>query len=393
MVVERPRLLVLASTYPAKTGDGVPAFVEDLAEVQTSDFEVTVIVPRVPGAVAEELSPQGVRVRRFRYFPKKWEDLAEGAIIENLRSKPLRWFQVGPLVVCEAIAVVRECHRHRPDVIHAHWIIPQGLVASIAAPKVPRMVTSLGGDLYALKAKPLRALKSYVVRHAAALTAVNSDMAREIVALGAEPSKVNVIPMGADLSRFNSANRRRSTNGRLRILFVGRLVEKKGVSVLLAAMRLLDPSAFTVSIVGGGPLEGDLKGEAAGLPVTFLGPRSRNDLAQDYLSHDVIVVPSVPASSGDQDGLPVALLEAMGSGCAVVASDLPGINEAVENERSGLLVPAGDAEALARALGRIEASRELLASLSDEAARRASNYSVSATGRRYMDLLHAIISR
>ena len=199
--------------------------------------------------------------------------------------------------------------------------------------------------------------------------------------------------MGADLSRFNAEHRQPAAHERLRVLFVGRLVEKKGVSVLLEALRLLDPSTFSATIVGGGPLEDDLKRRAAGLPVTFLGQRHRDDLALDYLSHDVIVVPSVPAASGDQDGLPVALLEAMGSGCAVVASDLPGINEAVEDERSGLLVPAGDARALAAAFVRIGRSRELLASLSEGAAERAVDYSVEITGQRYLELLHSIIGR
>lgn len=393
LTAARPRLLVLASTYPAHTGDGVPAFVEDLVEAQASDFDVTVVVPQVPGACSVEVSPKGVQVRRFRYFPEKWEDLADGAIIENLRAKPSRWLQVVPLILSETIAVARACHHDHPDAIHAHWIIPQGLVATVAAPRVPRMVTSLGGDLYALRAKPLRMLKAFVVRGAAALTAVNSDMAREIIMLGAEPSKVSVIPMGADLSRFNTKYRPPATQGHLRILFVGRLVEKKGASVLLDALQRLDRSDFSVTIVGGGPLEEELKGRAEGLPVTFLGQRRRDDLATDYLSHDVIVVPSVPAASGDQDGLPVALLEAMGSGCAVVASDLPGINEAVVHGESGILVRPGDAGELADAFSRIRSSPALLASLSRGAAERAIDYSVEATSRRYSQLLHSIIGR
>lgn len=383
MAPQRPHLLVLASTYPAHPGDGVPAFVQDLAEVQAREYDVTVLVPSVPGAPATERSQAGVTVRRFRYFPRKWEDLADGAIIENLRSRPSRWLQVLPFMVSEALAVRREVRQTNPVAVHAHWIIPQGLIATLVAPSVPRVVTSLGGDLYALRAKPLRALKSYVVRHAAALTTVNTDMEREVIALGADPSKVTVIPMGADLRRFTSNGRDDSNDGPLRMLFVGRLVEKKGLAVLLKAVRQLEPGVCTLTVVGDGPLRKSLEDQAAGLPVEFVGQRDRNTLANDYRTHDVIVVPSVPAASGDQDGLPVALLEAMGSGCAVIASDLPGINEAIINGENGILVTPSSASSISSAILNLHENPQRCHQLRDSAVKRSRGYSVEATAKQY----------
>lgn len=391
MASERPHLLVLASTYPAYPGDGVPAFVQDLAEVQARDFDVTVVVPSVPGAPSTEKSPAGVTVHRFRYFPKKWEDLADGAIIENLRSHPSRWLQVVPFVVSEALAVRREVRRSNPVAVHAHWIIPQGLIATLVAPGTPRVVTSLGGDLYALRAKPLRALKSYVVRHAAALTTVNAEMSREVIALGADPSKVSVVPMGADLGRFTYDGRSDSTEGPLRLLFVGRLVEKKGLSVLLDAIHQLEPTAYTLTVVGDGPLRTQLEKQAAGLPVEFVGRHDRETLANDYRTHDVIVVPSVPASSGDQDGLPVALLEAMGSGCAVVASDLPGINEAVVPGESGFLAQPGDPHCLSALICQLSNNRPLTKRLGVQASIRAQGYSVDNSGPIYSHIIQDVV--
>lgn len=379
-----PRLLVLASTFPGAPGDGTPAFVRDLALQQAKTFEVLVVTPRVPGGAAVE-ETGGVRVERFRYFPRRWESLAHGAIIENLRSHPSAYLQVVPFVLAEAWAVRRAVRRFRPDVIHAHWIIPQGLVATLVAPSVPRVVTTLGGDLYALNTTPLRRLKSWVVRHAKVVTVMNAEMSQIVSALGAPA--VQVLPMGADLASFrDAAELRTSEAGALRLLFVGRLVEKKGLAVLFDALR--DVTApFHLTVVGDGPLRAALEERAAGLPVTFVGQQGRADLARLYVEHDVVVVPSVLAVSGDKDGLPVAMLEAMGAGCAVIGSDLPGINEAVQNGVSGLLVPSGDAAALSAALERLAGDPHEVANLGKGAAHRAEAFSVEAVGRRYAGVL------
>lgn len=338
-----------------------------------------------------ETSAAGVNVKRFRFFPRRWEDLADGAIIENLRNRPSRWLQVIPFLVCEAVAVRREVRRDRPAVVHAHWILPQGLIATVAAPGIPRVVTSLGGDLYALRSKPLRAIKSFVVRRAAALTTVNSDMAAEVVRLGANASKVTVVPMGADLARFSPSDRVPAPeDGPLRLLFVGRLVEKKGLAVLLQALSSVDPERYELTVVGDGPLREELEKLADGLSVRFVGQHSRAALADDYRRNDVFVVPSVPASSGDQDGLPVALLEAMGSGCAIIASDLPGINEAIENEVSGVLVRPGDVRDLARAICELADNENLRKTLAQNAIERAGSFSVEGTGARYIDILNSV---
>lgn len=383
------RLLVLASTYPAVPGDGTPSFVRDLAIEEAGRFETLVITPRVPGSPPTE-SSDGVRVVRFRYFPRRWEDLAHGAIIENLRARPSRWLQVVPLVLAEARAVRRAVREFRPDVVHAHWIIPQGVVATAVAGRVPRLVTTLGGDLYALNHPLLRRLKSWVLRRAGAVTVMNQEMAQEARTLGA--TDVRIYPMGADLETFRFAQQvERGTEDRLRLLFVGRLVEKKGLAVLLAALGRCT-SRPSLTVVGGGPLQASLETQAAGHDVTFVGQLGRADLARAYAEHDLVVAPSVLAASGDQDGLPVVVLEAMGAGCGIVASDLPGIREAVADGESGLLVPAGDAAALAAAVDRLDADRSEVARLSRGAAARADEFSVRRAGERYTALLDEILA-
>jgi len=389
--MNRPRLLVIASTYPARTGDGTPQFVRDLATAEALGYETTVLVPSIPGGALREVDG-ALEVRRFRYFPRRWEDLAYGAILENLRSRKSRWAQVLPLFVAEVLAIRRQVRAAEPDVIHVHWLIPQGLAALIAAPHVPKLVTSHGGDIYGLRDWVSRKLIRAVLRNADAVTTVNSEMRDRLLELGAKPATTMVLSMGADVAGIRplaAATERRAG----RILFVGRLVEKKGVSVLIEALRLLDETGYDLLIVGDGPLRSQLTGESSGLDVTFAGVVGRVALAAEFGAASIAVFPSVPAASGDQDGLPVALLEAMCAGCAVVTSNLPGLRDAVEDGLSGLLITPGSAQELAAALRRLLGDPKLCDQLGRAAATRAESFSTEEIGGRYVALLDEVRTR
>ena len=380
--------MVLASTFPTSSGDATPAFVRDLAVAEASEYETVVVVPAVAGGAARE-TVGSLGVRRFRYFPRRWEDLAEGAILENLRARPSRWLQVLPFVVAEIVAVRRVVRQFRPDVVHAHWIVPQGVAAMLAARGRPLLITTHGGDIYGLRDPLSQRLIRAVLRRASAVTAVNGDMRDRLVELGARAECVTVLPMGADVSTIRQGGvgvARRAG----RILLVGRLVEKKGIAVLLAALRGLDGSGYDLRIAGDGPLRAELESAAAGLPVTFLGAVGRAEIARECAEAAIAVFPSVRATSGDQDGLPVALLEAMSAGCAVVVSDLPGLADAVVDGVSGLVVESGDESALRRALRRLLDDPDLAAELGAGARARSDEYSVDSIGARYVEVLDRI---
>jgi colanic acid/amylovoran biosynthesis glycosyltransferase len=386
-----PKLLVLASTYPARTGDGTPQFVRDLATVEALSYQTTVLVPSVPGGARREVDGT-LEVRRFRYFPRRWEDLADGAILENLRSRKSRWAQVLPLFLAEVLAIRREVRQVKPDVIQVHWLIPQGLAALVAATKVPKLVTVHGGDIYGLRDRVSRRLFRAILKNADAVTTMNTDMRDRLVELGADAATTMVLSMGADVTALRPLAAA-AQHGTGRILFVGRLVEKKGVSVLIEALRLLEDTGYDLHIAGEGPLQSQLISDASGLRVTFLGVLGREALAAEFGAASIAVFPSVAAASGDQDGLPVALLEAMSLGCAVVASDLPGLRDAVEDGRSGLLSTPGSVEELAAALGRLLRDQELCDQLGRAAMIRAESFSVDAIGGRYVALLDGVCAR
>lgn len=384
----RPLLLVTASTFPATPGDGTPSFVRDLAVGVSDAMSTRVVVPAVPGGAARE-ADDGIEVTRYRYFPRRWEDLAHGAILENVRSRKSRLLQVPFLVAAQYVAVRRAVRAQRPDVLHAHWIIPQGVVGRLAAPKVPMVVTTLGGDLYALGDPVSRRLKRWVLTRAAAVTVMSEDMRARAIALGADPATTYVMPMGAATAEFAKAAAAapRAPSSRVELLAVGRLVEKKGFAHLLGALRDIDQDAWHLTVVGDGPLRAALEAAAEGLPVSFVGQLSRDALAAADARADIAVFPSVRAASGDQDGLPVALLEAMASGCAVVVSDLPGLSDAVVDGASGVIVPSGDPGTLRDRLQLLIANADERARLGAGARERAADFDVAAVAKGYADVL------
>ncbi|HEX8003492.1 MAG TPA: glycosyltransferase [Mycobacteriales bacterium] len=387
----RPRLLVVASTFPATSGDGTPGFVRDLAEYESRHFDTLCVVPRTPGAPSRQIASDTLTIEWFPYFPRRWEGVAHGAMIENMRDKA-KLAQVPTFLLAELAAVRSAVRRFKPDVIHAHWVVPQGAAVILAAPGVPFVVTTLGGDLYALKGALPTRIKRAVVSRASAFTTQNADMRDKLVDLGAPPERTHVMPVGADLTTIRAAGEGvERVPGRL--LFAGRLVEKKGVAVLLDALRDLPHEGWSLEVAGDGPLRADLERRAAGLPVTFLGQCTRVEMARAMAAAEVVVVPSVPAASGDQDGLPVVMLEAMGAGAAIVASRLPGLDEAVVDGESGVLVPPGDVTALRDTLGSLLADPARRESLGKAASVRAEEFSVEAMGEKFVGLLTEAMAR
>ncbi|NEM90090.1 glycosyltransferase [Galbitalea soli] len=386
---QRPRLLVLASTFPARLDDGIPAFVLDLARQEAIDYEVTVLTPRVPGAPRRERMA-GVDVERFAYFPRRWERLADGAILDNLRKTRSLWLQLPFLVLAQAIAVRRAIRRLRPDVIHAHWILPQGFSARLASRRIPLLVTLHGADVYALRSAPFRRMKRWVLDGAARVTTVNDQMATMIAAWGVDTRRTSTIPMGVPLDEVIAARRSAPPQaaGPAHLVVVGRLVEKKGFAVLLEALREhVTDRDWRLTIVGDGPERERLERLATGLPVTFTGQQGRHRVLAEIASCELFLLPSITAASGDQEGLPVVLLEAAALGTAIVAADLPGINEVVIDGVTGSLVPSGDAAALGAAIDRLLRDPVARASFAAAAAAVAQGYSTESIGARYRAVL------
>ena len=365
----KPAILVLTSTYPRWQQDTEPGFIQELCKRLAPDYTVHVVTSHYRGALPRE-EMDGVHVHRFRYAPDSLERLVyPGGMLTNVRLHPWTILLL-PLFFCgQLFATWRLVRRHRIELVHAHWVIPQGLAVWLLRPVmrcVPLVVTSHGADVYGLRGGLFNALKRRVWSVADAVTVVSNAMAREVSG-DLDENKLSVAPMGVDLRETFVPTA--ALDDRKDIIFVGRLVEKKGVDVLLQGFAglLRDKQGLRLRIVGDGPwreslvaLTGSLGIEEA---VEFLGAVPNGEVPGLLNRHAVSVVPSVVAASGDQEGLGLVSIEAMGCGCAVLASDLPAIRDVVQHERTGLLFKPGDAEDLREGLRRLLWNEDLRVAL------------------------------
>ncbi len=396
----RHRLLVLASTYPRWRGDHEPGFVHELNRRLVDSFEVHVVCPHAPGAARQELL-DGVIVHRFRYGPDAMETLVQdGGILTNLKHAPWKWVIVPFFFLGLLAATSNQLRQVRPHVIHAHWIVPQGLALALLgvfSKKLPPfLLTSHGGDLFGLRGQLFSLLKRWVLKKASAVTVVSRPMATEAARLGANVDRISVMPMGVDFgSRFSLAPGVERIAGQ--ILFVGRLVEKKGVKYLIQALpsiRQRVPGAHLV-IVGSGPELPALTALVTGLGlqdyVTFRGAMSQEELPEFYRRAAVFVAPFVDAASGDREGLGLVSIEAIACGCPVVVGDVPVVADIFLDSEMDMRAISGNPESLAQKVGDFLAAPEAaLRRALDVRQRLAGQLSWDIVTMRYSALLEIV---
>jgi glycosyltransferase involved in cell wall biosynthesis len=396
---KRKRILVLTSTFPRWPKDTEPRFVLDLCRELRNHAEILVLAPHAVNAAREEVL-EGVLVRRFRYFVPRWQSVAyDGGITARLRANPWRLLQLPFLFAALWLAVRQAARTWSPDLIHAHWIIPQALVAALAANVDPAIVcTSHGGDLHGLRGRFFGRLKSWALRRCAVITVVSDSMAPLIRALS-PGVRVEVLPMGTDL-RTLFVPPTRHERDQDHVLFVGRLVAKKGVTYLLRAIEILKTThpKLRLTIAGDGPLKKQLVGEAAALGVadrvTFVGSVEHRALPALFQCATLAIFPFVVAADGDQEGFGLVVVEAMGCECPVIASDLPAVRHTVEHDVTGTLTPPGNAVALADAIAKALRNPEHQTRLASVArARACALFDWGSIGARYLRLIEELLSR
>lgn len=378
-MTEPKRLLVVTSTFPRWEDDDDPPFVFELCNRLKTDYSIHVLAPHFPGAKTEE-NFGGIHVKRFRYFFEPLERLAyHGGILAKLKKNPFLYGLLPFFFMGELLALIKCLRHYRFDLIHAHWLIPQGLTALLACRLIkfcpPLLCTSHGGDLFGLQGTLLNKLKRLILTCSNAVTVVSRAMLDEVNKIDANYNKVHVIPMGVDLkSRFVPSKKKKKN---IPLLFVGRLVKKKGVRYLIDSLPMIlkDHPQVCLFIAGDGPEKGNLNKLITKLGVSdhvrFLGAVKNKHLPVLYQASDVVVFPSVIADDGDMEGFGLVLVEALGCECATVTTDLPAMQDIIINGKTGLVVSQKSVQQL---------SEKIICLLDDPNLRQ----SLGKEGRRYV---------
>jgi len=408
------KVLVIGSVYPRFQEDAeVPWLRTSIAHLKKAGIEIQVLAPAYKGLKNHDID--GTHVNRFRYAPANWEILTheEGAP-SKMASKPWLQLLAIPYIINGFIQCLRICRKWKPDVIHAHWPFPHAYIALGAAKlfKIPLVLNFHGAELLLIRKKKwVKPLLKFAIGQAQAIFANSSFTASKIKAI----RNVNVewSPYGTTLEKKNESNNSvtlnevndpvtvspHAVNGKFKILFVGRHIERKGITYLIEAAKYLPKDEFEIRIVGVGDLTEQLKKQAEAVgsrklevgsnatplqnvtpdsfrgqheqsfilnkvkdpvhfsegenlkpaSIIFTGKLSPEDLANEYKTANVFVLPAIVDSKGDTEGLGVVLIEAMELGLPIVASNVGGIPDVVIDGESGILVPEKDPIALANA--------------------------------------------
>jgi glycosyltransferase involved in cell wall biosynthesis len=259
-------------------------------------------------------------------------------------------------------AVRRLLARERFDLVHAHWIVPNGVIAAAAVGETPLAIGLHGSDVFLAEKPGVRMLARRALRRARLLTGCSPELVDRVRALGFPAERSRVIPYGVDVAAFTPDRERRGIwrdrfgvpDEAPLLLGVGRMATKKGFQVLLEALPALlaaRPDAHVV-LAGAGDLFDRFTALAAQWPgrLHLPGKVLRDTLPDLFRAADLFVLPAVHDAKGNVDGLPNVILEAMASGLPVVASGISGIPLAVEDGGTGRLVPEKDPERLLAAL-------------------------------------------
>ena len=294
--------------------------------------------------------------------------------------------QMLAFIVIQAVAVVRFTRGF--DLIHAQWTLSAGIVAlTRKIHRCPIVATLQGSDLFQVpRSKAGRFLTRWTLNRIDQITVLSNALFREVVKIGISQDKVKIIPNGVDIHQFFPKESRENT-----ILYVGSLIERKGVKYLIEAFSMLADKypEYSLTIVGSGQefenLQQIARNKGLLSRVVFTGAISPNEV-KDRMQHaKVFTLPSL------EEGLVVVLLEALACGTPVVASSVGGIKDIVSPD-VGLLVSPASPEELMSGIDWLLKNRSSWETMSKNARRKAiQKYDWTNIARQFVIIYQKLI--
>ena len=371
-------VVMVTTSYPRFPGDSVGTFMEPIAKsVAARGHAVHIVAPWHP-RITRAPEEDGVRFHFYRYAPHPSLNVFgyAAAMRADVRLRGAAYV-AAPLALLAGWRTARAvARRHGATIMHGHWVVPGGATAAAAAPHLPLVVSLHGSDMFVAETvAPARIAARRTFARAGFVTACSDDLGRRAAALGADPRRMETVPYGVDTARFRPDDAaRKARRHELGIadhiplcVAAGRLVRKKGFEYLIDALPSV-PGAVA-AIVGDGTLGGELRerARAAGLAerVRFLGDQPQDRVAEYFAAADIICAPSVRDDSGNVDGLPNVVLEALASGTPLITTAAGGIGAVVHASRTALVVPERDAAAIAEGIRVLAADRGMARRIGD----------------------------
>ena len=377
------RILVNTTTFPNSSESPVPRFVLDqilhFRKIDPS-IDIDVLVPQ--HAYSKVLPKYRVfdshREIRYHYFwPWRFEKLTGRGIMPALKENPFRALLIPFHLLFQYLSLRQVCLAEKPDVVYAHWFMTPAAVSYFVCKKldIPLVFTTHASDVSVLKKVPFaKKFITRVLNYAQAFTAVSGRTENKLKSFYTHEewvenykNKMHVVPMGVELPSETSDSSQTSKllieagidTTKNYILTMGRLAQKKGIKYLIDAYgQLSDEQQLKNQLIvaGDGQLLQELEKRAAEIDhageIIFTG-YVHGDLKYALQSRcRVFVLPSVIDEQGDSEGLPVTLMEAMANGRIVVATNVSGAEEVI-NDEVGYLVSPNSSNQLCDAMAKV----------------------------------------
>lgn len=389
----------LATTYPESRDSKKPKFVHVInRELVNLGLQVKTITPHSKDSLAKEIL-DGVRIHRFKYLPQN-QEFNYSSIPDEISKSKIGNLKLIVMVFAFFMFTFYECIKEKPDVFHAHWSFPSGVIAFIMSKIFGKkfIVTIHGGEIPLLKKfKLIRRIVIFALNRAYIVCANSNYSRNEFLKMGVNEdkiSKLNVPPNFvrhiSDKQKLESFRNKFADPSKKIVLFCGRLVERKGVEYLIRAIADLKMNSVHLIIAGGGELENDLQELTKSLKledkVTFYGRASDEELGWLHDVSSIFVCPSIVDSKGITEYLGLVIPEAMESGLPVIASSVGGIVDIITNEVNGLLVPQKDPAAIARTIERIILDDDLTKKIVENSKVTVLEFSPKTIAQKYLDI-------
>lgn len=364
----RMRVLYIVTAYKRDEKDIItPWMTETILQLKKRGVDVEVFAPSYKG-MGDHLV-DGVTVRRFRYFLSRWENLThEQTAPDRLETRLSSRLLVPFYLIGGVIGMIRLMRVEKYDVLQAHWPLPSFLFAYTGKLLTgTRIVSSFYGvEIRWIKSNfPfLKFFLKWVIDKSDVVTAITPSTAAEIRSI--RDTDIEVIPYSLGLKGESAPESpgQFDSDSVGAVLFVGRLVERKGVDYLLRAIQSVrEKHDVRTVIVGEGSEKEKLMKLAVELgiesSVTFTGTIDEDQLARYYQACSMLVLPAVFDQKGDTEGQGVVIIEAWSFKKPVVASGIGGIRDVVRDGKTGILVREKNVGDLSRAISRLIENREL----------------------------------
>ena len=394
---EKPRVLFITTSFPTRLNQGSGIFVFRLINRLTEWIDASVLTPDT--TPDNKFKTGSLRLVAARYAPRSCQTLAHspGGIPETIKRHPLNNVSLIILLVSLFISTLK--HGRHAHVIHSNWSI-SGLVGGAAALLIrrPTIVTLRGADLNRARSKWLdRAILRLAIRLNQRIVCVSRSqrdwLLREFP--NARSKTLHIangvfIPAPPDAG---SEARKPGSNSEFKLISVGSLIERKGHAFIIQTLASLPAdSGITLTIIGEGPDHAMLDKLVSSLDlssrVTLLGHVAPDRIQEILARHDAFVLCSY------SEGRSNALLESMATAMPIIATDIPGTNELIDNDRNGILIPCDDHEALGNAILRIRDNPDLRESLGQSALQTLSDLDLTwdRAAKEYLSLYMNLIN-